>query len=214
MENYQLAFIKLALECGALKFGEFTLKSGRKSPYFFNAGVFRTGKALHALGQHYSTLIQKEDIAFDGLFGPAYKGIPLACACAMALAQDTHQEIPFSFNRKEPKTHGEGGLIIGAPLEGNILIIDDVITAGTAKKEAIQLIHAHQAKACGIIIALDRQEKASDSERSTVQLLQESEGIPVFSLIQLAHIVQYLHTQKDMKTTLAHIEAYRSQYGA
>ncbi|VAW55925.1 Orotate phosphoribosyltransferase, partial [hydrothermal vent metagenome] len=193
MKDYQLNFIELALQYDVLKFGEFTLKSGRQSPYFFNAGLFNTGKALAEMGRCYANAIIDSGIQYDILFGPAYKGIPLVAVTAMALHLDHGLEVPYAFNRKEAKDHGEGGNIVGTQLEGQVLILDDVITAGTAIREAIDIIDHNDATAVGVLIALDRQEKGTD-KRSSVQQLHEDYGIDVSSIIGLEHLIQYLQT--------------------
>ncbi|AYQ55932.1 Orotate phosphoribosyltransferase [Bathymodiolus thermophilus thioautotrophic gill symbiont] len=211
MELYQKDFVDFMLEIGALKFGEFTLKSGRISPYFFNAGAFNTGEHLSKLGKFYAQAIQESDLDFDVLFGPAYKGIPLATATAMALNDSFNQNIPYSFNRKEAKTHGEGGDIVGHPLTGNILIIDDVITAGTAIREAMAIIKANGATAKGVIVAVDRQEKGK-GEQSAIQEVEQNFGIQVLSIISLSHLVDYLKQGND-QALIERIESYRNQYG-
>ena len=211
MEQYQNDFVDFMLEIGALKFGEFTLKSGRVSPYFFNAGQFNQGNHLSQLGQFYAQAIEASGIKFDVLFGPAYKGIPLAAATAIALNDSFNRSVPYSFNRKEAKDHGEGGNIVGHPLEGDILIIDDVITAGTAIREAKDIISANGAKTKGVVVALDRQEKGK-GELSAIQEVEQNFGIEVVSIINLTHIVDYLKANND-KNTISRIESYRSQYG-
>lgn len=211
MEQYQNDFIDLMLEIGALKFGEFTLKSGRVSPYFFNAGQFNQGNHLSQLGQFYAQAIEASGIKFDVLFGPAYKGIPLVAATAIALNDSFNRSVPYSFNRKEAKDHGEGGNIVGHPLEGDILIIDDVITAGTAIREAKDIINANGAKTKGVVVALDRQEKGK-GELSAIQEVEQNFGIAVVSIINLSHIVDYLKANDD-KNIISRIESYRSQYG-
>ena len=211
MEQYQNDFLDFMLEIGALKFGEFTLKSGRVSPYFFNAGQFNQGNHLSQLGQFYAQAIEASGINFDVLFGPAYKGIPLAAATAIALNDSFNRSVPYSFNRKEAKDHGEGGNIVGHPLEGDILIIDDVITAGTAIREAKDIISANGAKTKGVVVALDRQEKGK-GELSAIQEVEENFGIAVVSIINLSHIVDYLKANND-KNIIRRIESYRSQYG-
>jgi len=211
MEQYQNDFVDFMLEIGALKFGEFTLKSGRVSPYFFNAGQFNQGNHLSQLGQFYAKAIEASGIKFDVLFGPAYKGIPLAAATAIALNDSFNRSVPYSFNRKEAKNHGEGGNIVGHPLEGDILIIDDVITAGTAIKEAKDIINANGAKTKGVVVALDRQEKGK-GELSAIQEVEQNFGIAVVSIINLSHIVDYLKANND-KNIISRIESYRSQYG-
>jgi len=211
MEQYQNDFLDFMLEIGALKFGEFTLKSGRVSPYFFNAGQFNQGNHLSQLGQFYAQAIEASGIKFDVLFGPAYKGIPLVAATAIALNDSFNRSVPYSFNRKEAKDHGEGGNIVGHPLEGDILIIDDVITAGTAIREAKDIINANGAKTKGVVVALDRQEKGK-GELSAIQEAEQNFGITVVSIINLSHIVDYLKANND-KNTISRIESYRSQYG-
>jgi len=211
MEQYQNDFVDFMLEIGALKFGEFTLKSGRVSPYFFNAGQFNQGNHLSQLGQFYAQAIEASGIKFDVLFGPAYKGIPLAAATAIALNDSFSRSVPYSFNRKEAKDHGEGGSIVGHPLEGDILIIDDVITAGTAIREAKDIINANGAKTKGVVVALDRQEKGK-GELSAIQEVEQNFGIAVVSIINLTHIVDYLKANNN-KNIISRIESYRSQYG-
>ena len=211
MEQYQNDFVDFMLEIGALKFGEFTLKSGRVSPYFFNVGQFNQGNHLSQLGQFYAQAIEASGIKFDVLFGPAYKGIPLVAATAIALNDSFNRSVPYSFNRKEAKDHGEGGSIVGHPLEGDILIIDDVITAGTAIKEAEDIINANGAKTKGVVVALDRQEKGK-GELSAIQEVEQNFGIVVLSIINLSHIVDYLKANND-KNIISRIESYRSQYG-
>ena len=211
MEQYQNDFVDFMLEIGALKFGEFTLKSGRVSPYFFNVGQFNQGNHLSQLGQFYAQAIEASGIKFDVLFGPAYKGIPLVAATAIALNDSFNRSVPYSFNRKEAKDHGEGGNIVGHPLEGDILIIDDVITAGTAIREAKDIINANGAKTKGVVVALDRQEKGK-GELSAIQEVEQNFGIAVVSIINLSHIVDYLKADDD-KNIISRIESYRSQYG-
>ena len=211
MEQYQKDFVDFTLETGVLKFGEFTLKSGRISPYFFNAGLFNKGSHLSELGKFYAQAIEASALKFDVLFGPAYKGIPLAAATSIALNDSFNHNVPYSFNRKEAKDHGEGGSIVGHPLEGDILIIDDVITAGTAIREAQDIIQNCGANAKGVIVALDRQEKGK-SELSAIQEVEQIFGITVLSIINLSHIIDYLKTSDDSKI-LAKIESYRSLYG-
>ena len=211
MEQYQNDFVDFMLEIGALKFGEFTLKSGRVSPYFFNVGQFNQGNHLSQLGQFYAQAIEASGIKFDVLFGPAYKGIPLVAATAIALNDSFNRSVPYSFNRKEAKDHGEGGNIVGHPLEGDILIIDDVITAGTAIREAKDIISANGAKTKGVVVALDRQERGK-GELSAIQEVEQNFGIAVVSIINLSHIVDYLKANND-KNIISRIESYRSQYG-
>ena len=212
MRDYQKAFIEFALSREVLRFGEFTLKSGRVSPYFFNAGLFNTGSALARLGQYYAEAIIESGLEFDVLFGPAYKGIPLAAACSVALADHHQRDVPYSFNRKEAKAHGEGGNIVGSPLQGRILIIDDVITAGTAIRESMQIIDEAGAKPAGVLIALDRQEKGR-GELSAIQEVEQQYGIPVLSIVKLENLITYLEQQPDMQTNLEAVTAYREQYG-
>ena len=211
MEQYQKDFVDFTLETGVLKFGEFTLKSGRISPYFFNAGLFNTGSHLSQLGNFYAQAIEASNLQFDVLFGPAYKGIPLATATAIALNDNFNRNVPYSFNRKEAKDHGEGGSIVGHPLEGDILIIDDVITAGTAIREAQDIINANGANTKGVIVALDRQEKGK-GELSAIQEVEQIFGIRVLSIINLSHIIDYLKASKN-EDVVSRIESYRSQYG-
>lgn len=211
MEQYQKDFVDFTLETGVLKFGEFTLKSGRISPYFFNAGLFNKGSHLSQLGKFYAQAIEASNLKFDVLFGPAYKGIPLATATAIALKESFNRNVPYSFNRKEAKDHGEGGNIVGHPLEGDILIIDDVITAGTAIREAQDIISANGANTKGVIVALDRQEKGK-GELSAIQEVEQIFGVKVLSIINLSHIVDYLKDSKD-QDIVDRIESYRSQYG-
>ncbi len=212
MHNYQKAFIEFALSRKVLRFGEFTLKSGRVSPYFFNAGLFNTGSALAQLGQYYAEAIIESNLDFDVLFGPAYKGIPLAAACSVALAEHHQQDVPYSFNRKEAKAHGEGGNIVGSPLQGRILIIDDVITAGTAIRESMQIIEDAGAKPVGVVIALDRQEKGT-GELSAIQEVEQQYGIPVLSIVKLENLIAYLEQQPEMLANLNAVKTYRQQYG-
>ncbi|SHE76618.1 orotate phosphoribosyltransferase [Modicisalibacter ilicicola DSM 19980] len=216
MQAYQREFIAFAIEQGVLTFGEFTLKSGRVSPYFFNAGLFRSGAALARLGRFYAQAIVDSGLETDMLFGPAYKGISLASATAIALADHHDRDLPFAFNRKEAKDHGEGGNIIGAELEGRILIIDDVITAGTAIGEVMGLIDAAGARAAGVVIALDRQERGrGDEARSAIQDVEARYGMPVVSIVNLDQVLEYLEVHAD-SSLAAHakaIRAYRDRYG-
>lgn len=211
MQDYQRAFLDFALEVEVLRFGEFTLKSGRISPYFFNAGLFNTGSALSRLGAAYAQAIIDSGIGFDVLYGPAYKGIPLAAVTAAALFERHGVDTPYAFNRKEAKAHGEGGNIVGHPLEGRILIIDDVITAGTAIRESMQIIEANGAQPAGVVIALDRQERGK-GERSAIQEVEADYGIPVAAIVRLEHLVAYLE-QKGDSAGVGKIQAYREQYG-
>ena len=212
MQAYQRDFIRFAIDRGVLRFGEFTLKSGRTSPYFFNAGLFNTGSALAQLGRFYAPAIVDSGIDFDVLFGPAYKGIPLAATTAVALAEHHDRDMPWCFNRKEAKAHGEGGSLVGSPLEGDILIIDDVITAGTAIREVMQIIQAQGAKAAGVLIALNRQERGN-GELSAIQEVERDFGIPVVSIVSLNQVLQFLAEDETLKQYLPAVEAYRAQYG-
>jgi len=212
MQTYQREFLDFAIEVGVLRFGEFQLKSGRLSPYFFNAGLFNTGGRLARLGRFYAEAIRNSDIDFDLLYGPAYKGIPLVAAAAVALAERHYLDLPFAFNRKEAKDHGEGGSLIGAPLEGRVLIVDDVITAGTSVRESVDLIRAHGAEPAGVVIALDRQEQGPQG-RSAITEVEQDFGIPVESIVQLDHLVAYLIEQGTQPELLSSIQAYRSRYG-
>jgi orotate phosphoribosyltransferase len=205
------SFIDLCLELGVLRFGEFKLKSGRLSPYFFNAGLFDSGHALAALGRHYAAAIAASDLSFDVLFGPAYKGIPLVATTAIALADHHGRSAPWSFNRKEAKDHGEGGNIVGAPLRGRVLIVDDVITAGTAVREAVDIITAAGAEPAGVVLALDRQERGQ-GELSAVQEVEQRLKLPVISILRLADLVAYLENAGNA-TQLAAVRRYRSEYG-
>ncbi|MAF84845.1 MAG: orotate phosphoribosyltransferase [Gammaproteobacteria bacterium] len=212
MRPYQNEFIELALEIEVLRFGEFTLKSGRKSPYFFNSGLFNSGYAAAKLGRAYAAAIADAGIECDMLFGPAYKGIPLVALAAAALAEHFGDDLPFCFNRKEAKTHGEGGAIVGAPIKGKVLILDDVMTAGTAIREAIDIITMAGGEPAGIIIALDRQERGKH-ELSAVQEVEKSYGIPVASIIKLDELVEHLETSEEYGSHLADVRAYQEQWG-
>ncbi len=212
MQDYQRDFLDFAIDCDVLRFGEFTLKSGRISPYFFNAGLFNTGAALAKLGRCYAAALVDAGIDFDVLFGPAYKGIPLAAAVAIALAEQHGRDVPWCFNRKEAKDHGEGGLIVGAPLTGRVLIVDDVITAGTAIRETMQILNAHGAIAAGVMIALDRQERGQ-GELSAVQEVERTHGITVTGIVTMADLVAYLAERPDYAGYLAKMQDYRARYG-
>ena len=211
MKAYKRNFLELSIKMGVLKFGEFTLKSGRNSPYFFNAGLFNTGYAAAALGQYYADTIIESGIEFDMIFGPAYKGIPLATLSASALAEYHNINKPFAYNRKESKEHGEGGVIVGAPLEGKVLIIDDVITAGTVVKEVYNLIESTGATIAGLIISLDRQE-IGVSNKSAIQELEDSLNIPVFSIAKLDDLIDLLQTSDDLNVHLPAVIKYRNKY--
>lgn len=216
MKDYQRDFIEFALAKKVLKFGQFTLKSGRTSPYFFNAGLFNTGGDLARLGRFYATALAGSNIEFDLLFGPAYKGIPIATTTAVALADHHNMDIPYCFNRKEAKTHGEGGSLVGSPLVGNIMLVDDVITAGTAIRESMEIIKAHDAQLSGVLIALDRQEKGS-GELSAIQEVERDFATKVISIVTLADLVTFLEekskTEPDMIESLQSIRKYREAYG-
>jgi orotate phosphoribosyltransferase len=212
MQQYQRDFIQLAIEHQALCFGEFTLKSGRTSPYFFNAGKFQTGAALAALGRFYADAIVAAGLDYDVVFGPAYKGIPLMATTAVALADGHQQDKPYCFNRKEAKDHGEGGNLVGAPLQGKILIIDDVITAGTAVREVMDIIKGAGAEPAAVVIGLNRQEKGQ-GELSAIQEVEKDYGIPVVSIVNLDDIIAYLGEQEGQETMVAAISDYRQQYG-
>ena len=211
-KNYKTQFIDNALDSGALKFGEFTLKSGRVSPHFFNAGEFCSGKALSALGHCYAAAIVESGVQFDVLFGPAYKGITLAAATSMALADHYDIDVPYCFNRKEAKSHGEGGTLVGAPLEGKVLIIDDVITAGTAIREVMTMVESAGADAAGVVIGLDRKEQGK-TEQSAIQEVEQQFSIPVISIIDINDILAYLDDKEDMAELITAIKIYRSTYG-
>lgn len=211
MQDYKKDFIEFAIEQQVLLFGEFKTKAGRLSPYFFNAGLFNDGVALKRLGEFYAKAILDSGVAFDGLFGPAYKGIPLVATIAVAMA-GMGRNVPFSFNRKEAKDHGEGGNIVGAKLEGRMLIVDDVISAGTSVRESVQLIKAAGAAPCGVAIALDRMERGQ-GELSAVQEVEQQHGLPVISIVNLDDLTAYLEGRPEWQSTLAAIRGYRAQYG-
>lgn len=205
------SFISLCLELGVLRFGEFKLKSGRISPYFFNAGLFNSGRALAGLGRAYAQAIVQGGLSFDVLFGPAYKGIPLVASTAVALADQHGRSVPWSFNRKEAKDHGEGGVIVGAPLQGRVLIVDDVITAGTAIREALDIIRTAGAQPVGVVLALDRQERGQGT-LSAVQEVEQTLGLPVTSILKLTDLISYLQATGNA-AQLAAVQKYRSEYG-
>ena len=212
MQAYKKEFIDLSLELGVLRFGEFTLKSGRVSPYFFNAGLFNTGYAAARVGRFYAAAIADSDVQFDMIFGPAYKGIPLAALTAAALAEHYDVDVPYCYNRKEAKAHGEGGSVVGGPLEGRVLIVDDVITAGTAVREAYKVIMSSGADIAGLAISLDRQERGKGS-MSAVQELKSSLGIPVISIVGLSDLVDILEESEDYAEQVGAVQAYRRKYG-
>ncbi len=211
MEDYQSEFIQLAIDVEALSFGQFTLKSGRTSPYFFNAGKFQTGASIAKLGHFYAKALMASGVKFDMLFGPAYKGIPLAAVTVASLAENHQRDVPFCYNRKEVKNHGEGGSLVGAPLAGRVAIIDDVITAGTAVREVLSIIEAQGAMPAAIVVGLNRQEKGQ-GERSAIEELEQETGIPVISIVDLAHIMHFLEESGD-EETLENVRLYRQQYG-
>ena len=211
MQDYQRAFLDFALEAEALRFGEFELKSGRISPYFFNAGQFSRGSSLAKLGGFYAQAIVESGVPFDIIYGPAYKGIPLATITAAALYTDHGRDLPYAFNRKETKDHGEGGQLVGHPLSGRVLIIDDVISAGTSIRESLAIIHAAGAAAAGVAIALDRQERGTDG-RSAVDQVEEDHGVPVTPIARLEHLVSYL-ADSGQAEHLERIRDYRARYG-
>ena len=212
MKAYQKEFIEFAIEKQVLKFGEFTLKSGRISPYFFNAGLFNTGRDLARLGRFYAAALQDSGIDYDLLFGPAYKGIPIATTTAVALSNDYDLDVPYCFNRKEAKKHGEGGSLVGSELTGKIMLVDDVITAGTAIRESMDIINAHKAELAGVLIALDRQEKGK-AELSAIQEVERDYDAKVISIVELADVVSYLETLPEMQQHLESVQTYRQQYG-
>jgi orotate phosphoribosyltransferase len=212
MLPYQSDFIELCMKLGVLRFGSFRLKSGRDSPYFFNAGLFNTGAAIAAVGRAYAAALGAADVPFDMLFGPAYKGIPLVTVTAAALAETRNHSVGFAFNRKEAKDHGEGGRIVGGPLTGRVLIVDDVVTAGTAIRESIDIIQSAGARPAGVLLALDRQERGGDSGLSAVQEVREQFGIPVIAVIGLTDLMQYMQGL-GRSVELADMQAYRERYG-
>ena len=211
MLDYQKEFISYALECGVLKFGEFQLKSGRTSPYFFNTGLFNTGAQLGKLGHFYAQALIQSKLNVDILYGPAYKGIPLVSATSIAYAQITGNDIPFAFNRKEAKDHGEGGNLVGTPLQGNVIILDDVITAGTSVRESVEIINAANATPAGVLIALDRQEKGLN-DCSAIQEVEANFNMPVIAIITLENIIDYLKAEANAEQLNA-IKEYQSRYG-
>lgn len=212
MKAYQRDFIELAMRKNVLKFGEFTLKSGRKSPYFFNAGLFNTGRDLALIGRFYAQALQESMIECDVIFGPAYKGIPIATTMVVALAEHHDIDMPYCFNRKEAKDHGEGGVLVGSPLQGQVVVVDDVITAGTAIRESMEIIKQHNAILNGVLLCLDRQEKGQ-GEISAVQEVERDYGCKVYSIITMSDLITYLSEQGDMHNHLSAMNAYREQYG-
>lgn len=212
MKDYQRDFIEFALRTGVLRFGQFTLKSGRISPYFFNSGLFNSGATLASLGRFYAQAISESTLDYDLLFGPAYKGIPLVSTTVVALADHHDRDVPYVFNRKEKKDHGEGGQLVGADLKGNVLIIDDVISAGTSVGESVDIIRAAGAEPAGVIIALDRQERGQ-GELSAIQQIEKTHQIPVVSIICLLDLLSYLQDHPALKQHLPAVKDYREQYG-
>ncbi|MEJ5063967.1 orotate phosphoribosyltransferase [Erwinia sp. MYb375] len=212
MKAWQRQFIEFAINKQVLKFGEFTLKSGRKSPYFFNAGLFNTGRDLALLGRFYAQALVDSGIDFDLVFGPAYKGIPIATTTVVALADHHDRDVPYCFNRKEAKTHGEGGTLVGSTLQGKIMLVDDVITAGTAIRESMEIIAAHQATLAGVLISLDRQERGRGAI-SAIQEVERDYGCQVISIITLKELIAYLEEQPEMADHLIAVRAYRSEFG-
>ncbi len=212
MEVYQREFFDFAIQSGVLKFGEFTLKSGRKSPYFFNAGLFNSGERLRCLGGYYAAALKRAAVPFDMLFGPAYKGIPLVTATAIALAGEQGLDLPFAFDRKEAKDHGEGGVIVGAPLAGAVMVVDDVISSGLSVQHSAALIQSAGARLAGVLVALDRQERGQ-GEHSAVAEVQARHGVPVVAVAGLHELMQYLDSDTRMAAQAAAIRTYRAQYG-
>jgi orotate phosphoribosyltransferase len=213
LQPHQRAFLDTALSRGVLRFGEFTLKSGRQSPYFFNMGRIDTGAALADVGTAYAAAVAASGLPFDMLFGPAYKGIPLAAATAVALAREHGRDVPWAYNRKEAKDHGEGGMVVGTPLSGRVLIVDDVITAGTAVRESLGLIHGAGANVAGVLVALDRQERGQGA-LSAVQELAREHGVPVIAIVGLDDLMEYAGTRPDLAAERERLLAYRDRYGA
>lgn len=212
MKTYQKEFIQFALGRGVLKFGEFTLKSGRVSPYFFNAGLFNQGSDLARLGRFYAAALQDSGVEYDLLFGPAYKGIPIATAAAIALFDTYQKDVPYCFNRKEKKDHGEGGNLVGSPLQGRVMLVDDVITAGTAIRESMEIVQANNAQLAGVLIALDRQEKGK-GELSAIQEVERDYGATVISIVSLNDVIEFVRQEPEFEQYLPAVEAYRAKYG-
>ncbi|HSS63885.1 MAG TPA: orotate phosphoribosyltransferase [Gammaproteobacteria bacterium] len=213
MDAHKKEFIELAIRCKVLRFGEFVLKSGRKSPYFFNSGLFDSGSKLARLAQHYARAIEASGIRYDMLYGPAYKGIPLVAAVSVALSEDFSRDVPYCFNRKETKVHGEGGSVIGAGLKGDVLIVDDVISAGTSVRESVGIISEGGARAVGLVVSLDRQERGPDA-RSAIQAIEEDLGLRVLSIVNLDDLVAFLQSDRARSADLERVRAYRQEFGA
>jgi len=212
MQSYKAEFIEFAIDRRVLMFGEFTLKSGRKSPYFFNSGLFNSGACLARLGSYYASAIAASGVEFDLLYGPAYKGIPLVAAVATQFSNDRNLDIPYSFNRKEAKDHGEGGMIVGAPLAGRVLIVDDVISAGTSTRESVSIINNAGAQPIGVAIALDRQERGQGT-LSSVQEVASTLGLTVISIATLTDVIEYLQMSGQYRSELERMQVYRREYG-
>ncbi len=213
MRDWQREFIEFALECGVLRFGEFRLKSGRLSPYFFNAGLFDTGERLRRLGGYYARALVESGLACDVLYGPAYKGIPLVTATAIALAAEHGRDLPWVFNRKEVKRHGEGGRLVGAPLRGRVLIVDDVVSAGTSVNESVEIIRAAGAEPVGVLVALDRRERGTESGLSAMEEIERRHGLRALAIVSLDEIVRYLERDPERAADLERLRAYQAEYG-
>ena len=213
MRDWQREFIEFALECGVLRFGEFRLKSGRLSPYFFNAGLFDTGERLRRLGSYYARALVESGLACDVLYGPAYKGIPLVTATAIALAAEHGRDLPWVFNRKEAKRYGEGGQLVGAPLRGRVVIVDDVVSAGTSVNESVEIIRAAGAEPVGVLVALDRRERGTGSGLSAMEEIERRHGLRALAIVSLDEIVRYLERDPARATDLERVRAYQAEYG-
>ena len=213
MRDWQREFIEFALECGVLRFGEFRLKSGRLSPYFFNAGLFDTGERLRRLGSYYARALVESGLACDVLYGPAYKGIPLVTATAIALAAEHGRDLPWVFNRKEVKRHGEGGRLVGAPLRGRVVIVDDVVSAGTSVNESVEIIRAAGGEPVGVLVALDRRERGTGSGLSAMEEIERRHGLRALAIVSLDEIVRYLERDPARAADLERVRAYQAEYG-
>lgn len=213
MDEHKKEFIEFAIRCNVLRFGEFVLKSGRKSPYFFNSGFFDSGEKLARLARHYARAIEASGIHYDMLYGPAYKGIPLVAAVSVAMSEHFGRDLPYCFNRKEAKNHGEGGSVIGAALNGKVLIVDDVVSAGTSVRESLRVISDGGARAVGVVVSVDRQERGPDA-RSAIQAIEEDLGLEVISIVTLDDLVDFLEADKSRAEDLRRVRAYRQKYGA